>query len=84
MPIVYTTLKIPLADGWTLNVVNSGPKSEVLLAFNADDDGPVRERITVHLTQGQAMQLARALAGVTPQMGERATFIDDEDEDTVP
>lgn len=55
---------VPLDDGWCLHVVNSGPNAEVILSFN-EGSGTVRERITVHLTQRKAMQIARALAGVT-------------------
>lgn len=84
MAILTTKLKIPLADGWALHIVNEGPRAAVLLAFNEGGDGPVRERITVHLTHHQAVQLARALAGVTPQMGPVSSFEDDCDEDTVP
>lgn len=88
MPIIVTTLRIPLADGWELHVVNSGPHAEVLLAFNSGEDCPVRERLTVHLTQHQSVQLARALAGITSMMGHSSTVrpdayesLDDDDKD---
>lgn len=64
MVVVTSKILIPLDGEWSLHVVNSGPNSEVILSFN-EGAGTVRERITIHLTQRKAMQIARALAGVT-------------------
>lgn len=65
MATLTTKIKIPLDDGWALHVINMGPNAEVILSFNEGGEGPVRERISVHLSPGKAMQLSRALAGVT-------------------
>lgn len=64
-PVITTKVKIPLDDGWCLHVINAGPKSEIILSFNEGGDGPVRERISVHLSHSKAIQVSRALAGVT-------------------
>jgi len=65
MAVVTTKIKIPLDDGWCLHVINMGANAEVILSFNEGGEGPVRERISVHLSQHKAIQLSRALAGVT-------------------
>ena len=81
--VLATKLRIPLDDGWALHVVNSGPRAQVILSFNEDEGKSVRERISVHLSHRQAIQLARALAGVTNQSGP-SFDTSDEEEDTIP
>lgn len=80
MAIIVSKTKVPLDDGWELWIITSGPRSEVVLSFTEGTNGPVRERITIHLTQAKAVQIARALAGLTwiPPRDP------DEDEDTNP
>lgn len=82
MAIIQSKTKIPLEDGWELWIVNSGPNAEVVLSFTEGVNKPVRERITVHLTQRKAMQIARALAGVVSAT--LPSYLEEEDEDTKP
>lgn len=84
MVVLATKLKIPLDDGWELYVVNQGPRAQVILSFNENSSGPVRERISVHLDHSKAIQLARALAGVTNQSGPYTPPPQDDEEDTIP
>ena len=80
--IISAKTRVPLADGWELWIVNNGPNSEVILSFSEGTDKPVRERITIHLSQRKAVQVARALAGVT--FLPPPTMSDDDDEPTDP
>ena len=65
MAITEHKTRVPIGDGWDLWIINRGPQSEVVLSFTDGAEGPVRERITIHLSQSKAVQVARALAGIT-------------------
>ena len=76
--------KVPLSDGWELWIINNGPHSEVVLSFTEGTNKPVRERITIHLTQRKAVQIARALAGISFVPPPLSYADEDDDEDTAP
>ena len=80
MGILSHTFKIPLDERWTLYVTYKGPNAKVILAVG-DDKGAVKERITAHLTPHQALQLARALAGISAGKAKR-NALDWDGEDT--
>ena len=84
MAIISSKTKVPLTDGWDLWIINNGPHAEVVLSFTEGTDKPVRERITIHLTQSKAVQIARALAGITFVPPPRSASDVDEEEDTEP
>ena len=87
--LLATKLKIPLDDGWDLWVINRGRHEPVILSFAEHGESPVKERIAAHLSHSKAIQLARALAGVTNQSGPTKPHrdfsdFDDSEEDTIP
>lgn len=79
MATLTTKTKVQLADGWELWIINSGPTSEVVLSFTEGTDGPVRERITIHVSQAKAVKIARALAAITFLPPARDPDTDEED-----
>lgn len=82
MAIITSKTCVKIDDTWELWIVNSGPHAEVVLSFTEGTDQPVRERITIHLSQAKACKIARALAGLTyvPPSG----WDEENDEDTNP
>lgn len=65
MAIVSSSLKIDLGDGKALYVVREDRSPEVIMSLVEQDQETVKKRTTITLQIGQAMQLARALAGLT-------------------
>lgn len=81
--IIVSKTKISLDETWDLWIITSGPRSEVVISLTEGVQRPVRERITIHLSNAKAIRIARALAQLT-YVGPDIVEDEDDMEDTKP